>query len=677
MATNDLTNKEQMIYDYVKEALRLEFPEADLNDNGEFMEMFGLAHVKLLSPLMNFADRITLMQSIENADKLSTDEMDIIAQNKYVARERGERSVGTTIFVFDDVPASGNLIIRTGTEVRSKQSYLFRTFENISLTLDELVNYYDPSSFRYRIPVLCESLEFGSKYNVAAGDIVEIVSDSIPNLEYVTNETNFTQGIDEQTNVELAEKIREEAFAPNLGNIRGYKAFIKGFQGVEDVCIAGYGHPLMQRDIIGEFTNPGFFNQTVRKLHWGTKVDAYIRGANIVTETEVFTVEKINDNELGVLLTKKPVRDVLSVRLYSASGEYDDPDIDPDSLYIMKHILEKEEDKETMGTLLEKVHLILQDERLSVGTTVQVVYRYNALIEEIHTNMYEEDSRPPTADVRLKEANTKFVHGALILKLKSVLGIRDRDKSLIRQRLMNWVSDVEMGDEVQFSDVTVPLMEETGAQDEAVVDYINLPFQFIVTENNSKYIFYCLSKEQRSLLDHFTSEKVFLGELFEKYKDYITVYDFFDILYALIFDRGFNEAIGKLEMESYEWGKKIEAIRIMRDMTIKSLLTKKLSPVRSETLENEYFELGDAFIYEDREYTKEEWEKSLNILYSLSLGGAETTEDYQEMYSLAVYCMTIVYILTTQEDLTGSRNPLYTYLTNILSGTPIEFLFNA
>lgn len=676
MADNNLSNKQVMIQTYMKELMKLEFPELDTSDSSPFMEMFGSPHVDLLTPLVEFADRITLMQSIENASVLTTEEMDKLGAKYYLYRDPGARAMGYAILIFSDIPITGILIIPSGVRVVSKDELGYRTMQTLTLNQNQLVDYYDPDSFRYKVPVQIEAEGVGTSYNVEIGEILS-VDTMLDNLEGVTNDVAITGGIDEETNEEFAKKIEESAFAPNLGVNRGYIRFMKSFPQVKDVLIAGYGHPLMQRDIIGEFVNPGFFHQTVKEAHWGTKIDIYLRGKNLVEHIEDLTVESNKDGKLIVRLAKKPIYDVTDIKMYADFGEQDDPNIDPVTLYVTDYVLRKDEGFETQGTLEEDVWVELNDKRLEVGSNIRIRYRYNSLLEEIHTKMYEGDERPPTADVKLKQSNEKFIYGSLVLKMKSPLGVRERDKSWIRQKTYNWLEGLKMGEEVQFSDITIPLttLDENTMDETSLVDYIKMPYQFMVMENNSKYMYYCMNETQRGIVENFKIEKPFLYQVFQDYKDYVTTYDFFDIIHALTFDNGLKTALNEIDFMSYEWGQQVLVFKLAKDIFAKSLILNEMIPSVHPSEEQEHFQLGDLNIYEDRNYGVEEWKNTIGSLQEIAALHEENKDKYLFIH-LVVYCIAMVYICTTDEDLTRDRTNLYNYIGNLLQGTPIGHKFN-
>lgn len=667
---NDFSNKEQMVYDYIKEVLRSEFPNSDVRDDSEFMETFGLPHVKLLTPVMEYIDRMKLQQNLSNATLMTNEEMDEVAAEYYTPRKAGERSTGFITLVFNDVPESGMLVIPAGIEAVSKNNLLFSSTETMTLGENDLIDYYNPSTFGYEIAVPFRAVSEGEEYNIKAGDITDL-SRPLPYLEEVFNESDFFGGTDTETNFDLAVRIRQESYAPNLGNTRGYQRFFNSFDNVKESRIVGYGHPLMKRDVIGKVPIEGLTEGVSNKLHWGGKVDAYVRGEKPEERTEFIQLKK-EDDRLFVELNNKPVLEILDIRLYSPTGEFDDPEINQDLLFVTNFYMEKEEDFETRGTLEEKVKVYISDERLSEGSFVRIRYHVNALIQEIHDVLYLEAERPPTADVKVKEANRKFVYGALTVKLVSPFSVRESDRNVIRQRTGNWIDSLTLGGELQFSDIQNVLSMHDEEHNQTLVDYIHMPYQFLVFENQSRMVFNCLDQEAREFIKRFEKENTFLEGVFDTFKDKITVYDLFDILHSLTAENGFDESAEELQYENHEWGAFISSFRIIREMTMRSGAIKRMSPAKQTIQPIEYFDLGEVYVYEDKDYDVSDWRQIIDLYLNLmDQENIEPTERTKEMYRLAIYVLVIVFMATDTKYKEDPKS-LYRYLQRVVASTPIE-----
>ena len=103
---NDLTNQELIVKNFLKEALKAEFPNLDTSDSGAFMETFGFPHIKLMVPLLEVADRMKLTQSLDNAELLTEEEMDQLGASYFEYRLNGSYSNGYITLEFDDLPAN-------------------------------------------------------------------------------------------------------------------------------------------------------------------------------------------------------------------------------------------------------------------------------------------------------------------------------------------------------------------------------------------------------------------------------------------------------------------------------------------------------------------------------------------------------------------------------------------
>lgn len=670
--TNDLSNREQQIEDYLKKILAQSFAKTDLRSDGEFMETFALPHIKMFEPVLDFIDKIRLMQSLENAQYLSVEEMDELARVHYKTRDMGEASYGVLTLIFDDMPNSGKLVIPYGKIAISKKDMRYQSTETITLEEDDLSAFFDTSSFTYRIPVQFEAVSTGTEYDAEPGEINQLEDGNMLNLVEVINETPFINGVDAETNLELAQRIRNESMTPNLGIERGYLNFLNTFSNVSDAKVVGYMHPLMRRDIIGEVEIPGVqFHENIRELHWGTKIDLYVRGELGEVVTEFLEVQNTPDGDLYVQLKNVPVLDIVDVQMYSISGEFDDPNLKEESLYLTNYTLVKDEEFETLGTLQEDAKLFLYEDALSKGKIVQVNYRYNRLIKDIHTTMHEDDNRPPTADVKTKEARKKYVYGAFVAGFDSNIGIRESQKSVINQQLSRWIDSYATGEELQFSDLLTPITEQPDAEG-IFVDFIHLPFQAFVTENKSRYIYHCMNEQQRGIIDNFEVTNSLLHNVFKKYKDTLTTFDFFDLLHSLTNTTGYETAANELAYKEGDWSEKINAFTRIRKMILMAQVSASLSPDKRTIQENEFFVLGESFIYEAKDYDLNDWERMVNLFWNI----AKDTEEegsITDMYYNAVYLLSIVYLLTNGTNV--SEKGLLSYLRKVLVSTPIEFDF--
>lgn len=677
MANNDLSNKEQIVLDYITQIFQAQFPNLDVSAQGAFMEMFGLPHIKLLTPLIDYADRVKLTQSLDNASLMTEAEMDTYASGLYFYRNKGSYSVGYATLTFSDIPANGIITISAGTEAQSKQGYLYSSVSTAIFTMDDLAGYYDSAAGVYNLPIMFQSENAGSIYNILENELVSLTL-PLDNLVQITNTAPFTGGVDFETNEALAARIKETALTPNLGVDRGWRQFAKDpklFPQTLDVVVAGFGHPLMKRDVIGTL-HPGTFNVNVSPdIHWGGKVDLHVRGTNLIQTTETINLSYDTDGNLIAKLTQKPVWDVLQVTF--TSPRYTDPDYDASFFVVQGYVLMKDENPETMGTIGEDVWVQIQDTRLNDKDTVVVQYRYNQLIVDMNTQLYTDDNRPPTTDVLIKEAREKFVHGGINVKLLNLTGIQESNKSIMRQRLYSWVDGLKMGQELQFSDVTVPIYASDSTTVDTIVDYMLMPPQFLVTDNDNKYLYYCLNQEKKDFLTQIMDISPYFQQWIPYYRDHISVYDFFDIMHTLTVQNVDPTAWKTISNINHEWGKRVWYINTAKMMLAYVNSVYRLSPAKWDPEENEYFALGYLAIYEDVTYQATDIETLINTMLATGNPGAQPDAYVGEnMLHLVVYCCVMLYVMTS--DNFGGLNlaDFFNWLVDLSKGTPIDYQVN-
>ena len=603
---------------------------------------------------------------------MTEEEMDELGAKYHETRKMGEYSGGYITVSFDDIPANGVIQIPAGTQAESKQGYRYRSTETVTYTEAELFNVYDTDEFLYKIPVWFEAENPGAEYDVAEGDITSLVN-NFDHLSSVYNEISFTGGKSQETNLEFANRIKETANAPNLGVERGWIRFANSFPEVEGVIVAGFGHPLMQRDVVG-ITPPGRFSSAADpNVHWGGKVDLHIRGSRLVETVDAGTLTKQPDGDLVLKLSKHPVNNVAEITF--ASGRYTDPDLDEAFFVVTEFRLEKNEDRETIGTLKEEAEVIIMDDRLEAGDTVYVRYYYNSLIEDMTNELYTEENRPPGSDVMIKEARKRFVHAGMIIRLDTVIGIKEKDKSIIRQRLYNWIKGQPLGTEMQFSDMNAPLYEFSDDSIDTKVDYIAMPAHFLVTENDDKYLYYCLSGERKRFLDEIMNRNLYFKKWIPYFKDNVTIYEFFDIFHILTYSSVEKDAWKNVSNMSHEWGKKVYYIELSKRMAAYTNTLQRLSPAKWQSQSNDYFELGNFSIYEDIKYTSTEIQDLVNLYTSIANPDA-LEPNITNILHLTVYCATLLYAMSYENPSDLNVAEFFEWLIDLTKGTPIDYDVN-
>lgn len=687
----EINDRTKVVYDYMKAKLTEINPGLDLGDDSAFMEMVGLPHIAFLEPIFSATDKMVQMLSLNNAENMTDEEFDELAANRHFKQRRpGKFATGAATFVFTDIPKSGQIVIPADYIVKTSDGLSFSVEVTNVLNESQLAPFYDSVTFRYRVPVSVMAVETGAKYNITPGSISEF-SGELPKLDEVTNEYDFENGIDKESNAAFAARIQQEGSASSLGVEKGYTTFLNSFNEVIESRVVGFGHPLMKRDIIGTATMRTNFNQVVRDVHWGTKVDLYLRGRKITGAVENLVVQEFNDGKVGVILSSKPVYDIIQVKKYDILGDLTDSNLDQSLLYVTDYVIDKDEDFETELTRAEDARLIFLNNSVEIGQNVEVQYRYNSILDEVYNDMFEEDNRPPASDIKLKEAPARKIFGGLVAKGTEIEGLSDRERVQIKDRIRDFVGNKKLGEDIQFSDIqaaltqelydnyTVNFAENTDYLNEqvavkpAVIDYIRLPSTvFLVTKNDSDFISYTMSKAQLKALETIKMEQGLFAPIIDRYFETLHTYDFFDILHALMFEEGLQTSLKEIRERGEDWPQVAEAYSFAKDLFDTSLITKRLLPSRIEANYHEHFEVGEIFLYDEKEYDTEDWARIIGVFRAIALPDNMDSLNFVEFSELVLYVIVLSWIITTGDTAEEQLGTLYEYLMKITDRTPLR-----
>lgn len=638
----NLSSKEKMIFDFIKNVLSGKINNAELREDSAFAEMFINPHIDLITPLADFMDQVSLAQSLENANLLSQEKMDEVGRRYNQIRYYGSRSEGFCLFIFDDIPETGYIHIPKGYGVLTDSNLVFRTLEAVMFNEVTLAQYYNSSTYQYVIPVKVVSEGTGEVYNISPGAIVRVQNNSLRGLIGVDNESPFIGGADMEDNNAFARRIIENFGSPNLGVVSGYHKFIDSFAEVEDKLVAGYRHPLMKRDIVGQVSDQNIvYHENFIDKHWGTKIDIYIRGLReeVVSETLVSVFD--NEKKLPyVKLESVPVDRVTVASISTTNAGFSPEEVNVGELMITDYIIEKDEDTETIGTLAEDCKLYLKHDWLTAGMNVDVTYVQNVLPRDIEDVMYntDDENRPPCADVKIKLSPAKYIAGNVRVGLKENVPLQNADVLYIRTHVESGIKGVAMGTELQLSDIVEMTYQQTSSDGFSNIDYIDLPFQFIQLDKENNYVFECLSNAKKKIIDDLEIPDSY-KESFELFKRELTVQNFLIALNAVANKPALftDEELGITN--------RFPILRDMYDVYAKFNIPKMLSPDKIQLEMNHYFDMLHLEVHEHK--------KDLNHfldIESLLVGIAMDETGYGNVQSLLFFCLLLVVTNNVSDD---------------------------
>jgi len=258
-----------------------------------------------------------LLLSDENAGEVQTlinNAFTKLAGNVNHRRKEQQHAIGQALFytlktpLRDVVINAGGIIETLSDEVT--QPVQFEVLTDFILTVDDLINHYNPNTDRYEIKLDIQSINAGNSGNVDADKIRLIVS-GIDSIFGVTNPNPTEFGQDIESNNDLAERAMLAFVSVDAGTEAGYLATTLGTPNVQRTKIISAGEKLMLRDM-----------DSLRQVHTFGKVDIYIQGSLATSYSENFGFTYNTIKKESALIQSVPF---YHFRIYNSSITFDKP----------------------------------------------------------------------------------------------------------------------------------------------------------------------------------------------------------------------------------------------------------------------------------------------------------------------------------------------------------------
>lgn len=278
METFNVSDFENFIRSYMSNQIKLKYPEIDTSLNSSFDDLYIKPNAQIFAPIINLVNNIELMSSLENPGDISEEDMDKIGVNNYgIERSTGSKATTTETFSFNRISEGTDTIIPEGVVVETLDGLQFKTTAKKSYTPAEMVAHYNPSTLTYDIDVDIEAFYTGKEYNVPEHQITLCTTKFNNFLTSVTNKKEVKNGVDKESNIDYADRLKKYYTTRYLGTRPGYEARIKEVSPeVQDVKVIGKDDPEMVRDKVTVKVN----ESETKEINIGGKVDIYIRGSN-------------------------------------------------------------------------------------------------------------------------------------------------------------------------------------------------------------------------------------------------------------------------------------------------------------------------------------------------------------------------------------------------------------
>jgi uncharacterized phage protein gp47/JayE len=199
-------------------------------------------------------DNPTLLENLalalnETIDALTlrlTNALDDIASNFGIVRRTAIGASGSVLFMRSADPQTAlPITIPAGTRVSSTstgQDYRVPA----SVIVNQMVRNTVYNKFVVSIPVVADSV--GLTTNASVEEVTQL-KDSVPGITSVINPNAITGGRDEESDTELATRIKTALSTNNIGTQVGYRNTVLQVGAVKDASVIGAGDPLMVRDL--------------------------------------------------------------------------------------------------------------------------------------------------------------------------------------------------------------------------------------------------------------------------------------------------------------------------------------------------------------------------------------------------------------------------------------------
>lgn len=395
-------------------------------------------------------------QSLAYADSITTQAMQALAYNWGIEQKAARSSQCFVTFSRATVPTTD---IRIGAEdgtggvllsTRRRSDNTSVAFITTSTKFLLTTTTADPATGLYSVTIPVECVQTGSIGNVEAGTIT-VLQGAVPGIDSVTNSLAATGGRGEETNSEMAARIRAKVLGLHPGVANGLRTTALTLPGVEDALTVGPNN--------ASFVRSGT----------GGAVDLILLGENLVPIQEVFPYTGVSN----YALTNRPVTEVLSV---VAQVGLTATTLTPEVDYSFLQDTASGSAYSTEST--DQLVYLPGGRNPASATSFVVSYRRDQLVADVQEAITADNAQFITAQPLAKRAQKVLVDVNI-----SVIKNTDADSSTVESAvataITNYVAALSIGDTLAQSGLVTAAHRVTG------VDNITLPIGKLAREGAS------------------------------------------------------------------------------------------------------------------------------------------------------------------------------------------------
>lgn len=396
---------------------------------GSIRDIFVVPPATVMKDINDNIVYLSQLTSLRNAEQLNPGDLDGFVFNEGIVRWDGSPSLAIVTFAriqppTGDIPIPSNFPLSTVQDPKTGQIVEFRTTESRimygPLTVPGSA-YYNADTERYEIDVAVASVVKGETTAVGAYTITQFRR-PFPDFDYVYNKQATTSGRGLETNLELARRYQMQVEGSQLGTSKGLQRFIlDSFSSTLDAYV-----------VYGENVN------LLREMYDAGAVDVWILGQSPATVTMTTNYPGI---ETLIPLLKQPVVDVISVSdvgtTYVEGTDYEI--VTGETVYAYS-------DRGQDG-----IRFIAGGSAPVLNDSITIVYSYNSLITTMTAFYRQSEYYSMGSDVLFRWAQAQQLEIEANLKVAS--GNPDKVLSLVRDRVLNYINGLLLGQNVEEFDI--------------------------------------------------------------------------------------------------------------------------------------------------------------------------------------------------------------------------------
>jgi hypothetical protein len=300
------------------------------------------------------AESLRGLFSLDFQDSATDEEIENALKNFGSSPGVGEKARHVQYFLRFTRPTA-DIEIPPGTLVSNIDGNLtYQVVSGGSILISSMDSFFNPSRNAYEIGLVVEATGTGEEYNLPPLRVNTMVT-PVNGIDSTENRVRSRGGLSAETKEQQADRLKQSLQGINLGAPGGIRTQIKNKlpELVADVAIIQPFEPEFARIVSGP------------------ALDVYCIGTKIETARDIYTAA---GGETSLVLTKKPATNITALTVQGSSG-------------VVDYSLVKDSTFET-GNSIQAVESVVLSTPLTAGDTVVIDYEYNALLEDVLSEIF-------------------------------------------------------------------------------------------------------------------------------------------------------------------------------------------------------------------------------------------------------------------------------------------------